>query len=487
MKKLENTRWVETCEKLVVILLCALMADCCIFGAGRTVMVGPFGFRMTLVAMVMLVAIPVMVRDFRYLIRKKVLWIFAAFAAWLVIQSVRGILRGNSPAVFASDLKGYCYYMMLIPAVCVLNSKKRIHMLMKTMLYASTVLAIISVIATCMYRWNYDLFMKIYEMDPDLNVIIESMIIKRMVTRLFFKSTNYLLVGCAFSIYFHAVDAGKYRWRYPVFTGLCLFGILMSYTRAVYLAAFVTAVTLIAIFLIWGTRDVKVKLWKHLIAATLVFVIIVGGLGAAAGTNYIEHGIRRLIITFGITEEAQVNYVPDVPMNIGEPANTTDSIEVISPSNGVWTTVPEQPAKEEVNNVMTMTIGSDKIRADTLGELKEWIRMAPIFGHGLGKAVNCRDDGLTEYVYHEIVMKTGIAGLILYLLPMLWLVGSMLDKKKLSKSDKLTAGSWLVVLLGFMGFSYFNPYMNASLGILFYCCTVGVFENLKCCHNSKEN
>ena len=46
--------------------------------------------------------------------------------------------------------------------------------------------------------------------------------------------------------------------------------------------------------------------------------------------------------------------------------------------------------------------------------------------------------------------------------------------------NKLIAGCWLAVLLGYMGFSYYNPYMNASLGILFYCCTIGVFVNLKC-------
>ena len=487
MKKLENIGWIETCEKLVVILLCALMADCCIFGAGRTIMVGPFGFRMFLVALVMLAAIPVMVRDFRCLIQKKVLWMFAAFAVWLVIQAVRGIMRGNSLSVFASDLKGYCYYVMLLPAICVLNSKQRIHMLMKTMLYASVVLAVVSVITTWLYNWNHDIFMDIYERDPNLNIVVVSTIIKRKVPRLFFKSTNYLLAGCAFSIYFHAVDAGKYRWRYPVFTGLCLFGILMSYTRAVYLAAFVTAASLIGIFMIWGIRDMKVKLWKHLVAATVVFAVIVVGLGAVVGTNYIEHGIRRLIVTFGTTEEAQANYMPNALERAAEPADTTDSIEVISLSNVVWTTVTEQPAKEEVNNAITMTIGSDKIRADTLWELNAWIRMSPIVGHGLGKAVACREDGLTEYFYHEIVMKTGVVGLILYLLPILWLAVSMVDKKKLSKSDKLTAGSWLAVLLGFMAFSYFNPYMNASLGILFYCCTVGIFENLKCCRNSEEN
>ena len=53
MKKLGNKSWVHGCEKIVMALLCVLMADCCIFGAGRTVAFGPIGFRMVLVALVM--------------------------------------------------------------------------------------------------------------------------------------------------------------------------------------------------------------------------------------------------------------------------------------------------------------------------------------------------------------------------------------------------------------------------------------------------
>ena len=76
MKKLENRGWLEHCEKLSFVLLCVLMADCCIFGAGRTIMIGPFGFRMALVALVLLVSVPVAFRDFGFLIKRKVLWLF---------------------------------------------------------------------------------------------------------------------------------------------------------------------------------------------------------------------------------------------------------------------------------------------------------------------------------------------------------------------------------------------------------------------------
>ena len=125
-----------------------------------------------------------------------------------------------------------------------------------------------------------------------------------------------------------------------------------------------------------------------------------------------------------------------------------------------------------------MTKGSDKTRAKTLKEMNTYIRQAPLLGHGLGKAITVRHNGLTEYFYRDLLVKTGAIGLILYLLPALWLVLALI-RKSMSNPNKLILGCWVAVLLGFMGFSYYNPYMNASLGILFYCCTVGVFGNLK--------
>ena len=469
MEKRENRGWLDRWEKAAFVLLCILMADCCIFGAGRTIMVGPFGFRMALAMLVVLASVPVVIRDLRVLIRRKVLWLFGILGAWVLVQALRGL--ANDPGIWATDVKGYCYYAMLLPALCLLNSEKRIRILMKVMLYASGALAVLALLLTYWYKCDHELFVTLYFMDPQELILDLSPLIDKKVPRLFFRSTNYMVAGCAFSIYFFAAEEGKFRWQYPVITGLCLFGMLMSYTRAVYLAAFLAAAAVVVVFMAWGTRDARMRLWKHLIAATLVFAVITGGLGAIVGTNYLEHGLRRVISTFGTEEEAPTNQAV-VPEKSEKTANAP---QVVSLSNVTW----EEAAPEDKNHAEMMTAGSDLIRADTLRELHTWIRMAPLLGHGLGKGVACRYDGLTEYFYHEVVMKTGLVGLLIYMLPVLWLITAMADKHRLTKPRKLMAGCWLAVLLGFMGFSYYNPYMNASVGILFYCCAVGVFANLE--------
>lgn len=475
MSKLHQKKWMDCCERIVMVLLCVLMADCAFFGAGRTIAVGPLGFRMMLVGLLMLAGLPVMVRHFKKLVSSGILWIFVAFAIWLVLQTVRGILRGNDFGILLSDLKGFCYCVVILPAICVLNSRSRFRVLMKVMLWTCTALAVVTLVVTCLFKWNHDLLMKIYALDPDKFILNISVIIPRKVPRLFFKSVNYLLAGCAFSVCFHVAETGKHRWIYPVLTGLFLFALLMSYTRAVYLAAFIAAVVLVLVFQIYGNRESRIRVWKHLVAATLVFAVITCGLGAIMGTNYVEHGLRRVVATFDTTEEATASVPEAVPQ-----MENVKTAQVVMLSN-----VVAEP-KQEDNYAEAMTHVSDEIREMTLREMTSYIRSAPVLGHGLGKAITCRQDGMSEYFYLDLLVKTGVIGLILYLLPVLWMLIGLI-KKDMSKPDKLMLGSWLAVLLGFMGFSYYNPYMNASLGILFYCCTVGIFVNLKYKRNFDTN
>ena len=200
------------------------------------------------------------------------------------------------------------------------------------------------------------------------------------------------------------------------------------------------------------------------------------------GTNYIEHGLRRVVATFG-TEEKEASVILDDAVLLAMPVK---SGEVNADSVVRLSATKSADSKKEDSRAESMTAKSDKVREKTLTELETYIHEAPLVGHGLGKAITCRYNGLSEYFYHELIMKTGVIGLVLYLLPVLCMLVALVDKR-LGKPDRMMLGSWLAVLLGFMSFSYYNPYMNAALGILFYCCTVGVFTNMKRKQNSDTN
>ena len=516
--------WLDRCEQVVFFLLVVLMGDCAFFGAGRTLIVAGLGFRMLVLGLLMVCSLPVIFRDLKKLMANRMLWVLVVFALWLVFQAARGIKNGNSFAILLSDLKGFAYFVAVLPAICVLNSKKRLHILMKTMMYASVALAAVSLIATCTYKWSHDIFTAIHDLDLDSNILVLSCIIERKVPRLFFKSTNYFLVGCAFSLYFYVMGEKKGNWRYPIFTGLCLFALLMSYTRACYLAAAVAAFALLVIYLVFGTKKIRVKTWKWVGLAVLAFAVITGGLSLIMGVNYIQYGLERVSATFTLFHEEvepeekvmlmaaparQENYQIVSLSDTEKPFSDWDNVDwdTIDWDNVDWGSIDWENIdlykinwdkidmdaidwdsferidwdaweQQDYNNIADMTSHSDEVRAMTLEEMNGYIRENPVLGHGLGKAITCRVDGLVEYFYHDVLVKTGVIGLALYLMPILWMALALLSKK-LNLGQKFQLGSWMAVLLGFLAFSYYNPYMNASLGILFYCCIIGIFSNLR--------
>ena len=447
-----NNKLYRICDRLVMFLLCVLMADCAIFGSGRTVSVGPLGFRMVLLGVILAASVPLIVRQFPQLIKNRFLWLLAAFAGWLVLATVLGIVRGNSSSLLAGDLKGFAYFAAVLPVLCVLNTKDRIHKLMQVIMYASAVLAVATPVLVFMYNWVPSAFTWLVSHDSAHDITMFAAVSSK-IPRLFYKSTPYFLCGCAFPIYFCLTQQQKkFRWHYAVIAGLSLFALLLSYTRSIYLAVGIAAAFLVAVLYLAVDRSTRVHLAKALGGAVLSCVLLIAVCSVVLQANYFGYALDRLGVTFAQTDPGSM----DAP----DPGTSTDPSE-------------ENPG--ETDRFQNDTIESDKFRALTMAELNQNIRSSPIWGHGLGKALEVREGLANEYIYHDIWMKTGIIGLALFFAPMVLLVAATVKKIKTEPAAVRLRVPWLAVLLGFMVFSYFNPYMNAALGILFYCCTIGVF------------
>lgn len=110
----------------------------------------------------------------------------------------------------------------------------------------------------------------------------------------------------------------------------------------------------------------------------------------------------------------------------------------------------------------------------TVEEYKKYIRRNPLFGNGLGVYLECREDGYGEYFYLDMISKMGIVGLICFLAPMLNCLFYIVNGIRKGEKEVIMLGIWIVPLLGLMGYSYFNPYMNAALGVLFYSAVIAV-------------
>ena len=444
------------CSKFGMVLLCILMMDCCIFGAGRIVSAGPISFRMGILALLILTAIPLIFSQWKKLIHDKYLWFLLAFIVWLVIATLIGITNSNRKSLIITDLKGFAYFSFLPAAICILNSKERIHILMKCMMYASGFLALFTCFLLCSYLWFSDFFFAFHDFAFPLQVSAFSSISTK-IPRLFFKSDLYLLCGCAFAAYFQIISASKkIQWRYIAITALCLFALLMTYTRSIYLAALVAAGGILFFFFCFTKKEMHRRFLTHLGAAVALFLVIVGIFSFSGKANYLGYAIMRSTIS-----------------EIDEPTSSNPQND----SSGSVSSNPAQNIEEEMqNHYLELTRKSDQIRYETRQQLYEGIKNSPIIGNGLGAEIEIRPDGLNEYFYLDLLYKAGIIGLLLYLIPLIGMCIYLIRSFKKSNDNKLRISAWLAILLGFLSFSWFNPYMNAALGILFYCCVIAVFS-----------
>lgn len=471
----------EKVDKLCFVLVCVLMADCCLFGAGRFVEIGPVGFRMALMAVVIVTAVPTMLMKWKQLLKNRFVQIVLVFLTWLIFCAVRGFVTDNSRTHIMSDLKGFAYLAFLPVVLSVVTTRERLHALMKVIMYSSTVLAAAGVISLVAYVWfPRTLFQTIFSLfaakDGNAYGVVAYTAVSDKILRVFFYSGLYLICGCAFSIYYQVTGRGRFRWHYVAITGLCLFTLLLTYTRSVYLAVFVAAAAVVASFLIATSKEEKKKLFAQVGGGALIVLVLLVVFGVSTGSNYFRYALSRVAVTFA--EEMQE---PTVESTVPTEENPTLGTEDSSVGNEATEPIESEPAvtsPPEGGTYNEVTLASDELRAMTVAEMKENIKKSPIIGNGLGVALKCRDDGYGEYFYLDLISKTGIIGLLLYMAPLIYMMVMLVADRSMEKKNKQLAVSWIAPLLGMSTYSYFNPYMNAALGVLFYCCTMGVFH---CC------
>lgn len=419
----------------------AMMAGCCIFGSGRVLSIGDVGLRTLLLAALLVVSLPLILNQWRQLSKNRYVQLTALFFLWLALSASIGIIRGNAPVLLLTDLKGFSYFAFLIPALCVLNSRKRITGLMKTMLYSCGILALLHIGTLCSYlidpdktEWFFRDFLQL-----QLGWLDQ---ISPTMTRLFYRSVVYLLCGCGFALYFYVFEEKKLR--YPLLAGLSLFAILLSYTRSLYLGLAVAGILCLGCILLRGNATQRKRLLAFAAVTLSVFFLITATFSLTQQEDYLGFAFDRVF---------SLNHAPS------ENSQRTLSVHPL-------------PASSNLQDYLQSSKDSDLLRAQTMDEMITKFWESPLLGSGLGIhwTVRAETGGVSEYFYLDLLAKTGIIGFGLYLSPILYTLFLWLKK-----GTDPTKWIWMAVLFGFLAVSYFNPYMNSSLGILFYCCSITAF------------
>ena len=436
MKKIANIT-----EKISFILFCILMIDCSFMGFAAWGQFGPVASRMFVMLLSLLFAIPSLLLGWKKILNNKYLINIILFAVVIVIATVVGIVNGNNMSLVITDIKGFSTFLILPVAIHLLNSKERIYCVMKCMMIGTTALAIHSVVTLIIYLTDKSLFLDMAIEYSKISFAYYGAVTET-IPRMFYQSSMYFLCGCAFAVYFFVKSKSKNKWLYLLVIGICLFATILTYTRSIYLGAFVAAILLLVFLWMISSKEERKKFYLCVVGAVVSFALFLGVFGAVTKTNYLRFAILR----------------------------TTSGIIADSSSGDDF---DEDLFGDEVSDgevaYLEQTVTSDNIREETLKGLYRNIKKNPVTGIGLGAAFKERPDGRNEYVYLDMISKMGVIGLLVYLMPIIIMTFQLFKiRKKITVEYSFPVLSYFL-LLGFMVTSFFNPYMNGALGIFFYC------------------
>ncbi len=449
----------QKCDIISFCLLFLFFVDCSFSGGGKLVEVGPLSFRMLIGGLALLFALPKFVLNIKKYLKNPIFYLFLAFIVFLGFSAVRGLRAANNMSVLISDIKGFMWLFTVPALVITVDNKKRFNGILNAIIFGAWIQVAFVVLvhfSSCFSTAAEGFF---YEtmLGEQLGILDK---ISDKVFRIFMRSSPYLIIACVVLI-FRQLRCEKLKWRYIVSVSVFLFCILITFTRSIYGCVFVVVAFVVLSVCVFYRDRIKMML-KSFACIAIAAILIVTVLEFAFDASYINFAVSR---------------------TLGTPVKT--SVVVIAKYKvkhfvqNIFTKDDDGSAGDDLDNdklddlqdYINITGESDGIRAITKSELKELIVKNPIIGNGLGACSKTRN-GPDEYFYYDMLARMGIIGLGLYLAPFIFICAFILKRRRLIK-DNPECIALLCAMIGFWMVTWFNPWMNAVLGIAVYalCCS----------------
>lgn len=444
----------QRCSQLSFGVLCLFLLECSITGGGRYWEVGPVSVRILLGGLAAVLALPELFRHLGAYLKKPSIWLTLIFVAWLAFCAWLGIRSNNRMDVLITDVKGFMWLFLIPVFVAVVRSRDRLRTLLSWVLAGALIQAalILAVNAAVVLSDNPEPLCR-WLTARSVGLVD---IVSNKLVRVFFKSSPYMIVGCVV-VLFRQARAPKLRWRYVLAVALLFNALLLSYTRSLYGALGLTAVLSITAVLILCPAGRK-RVLAFLLAAVVCFGVLVTVQEFVLEGSYLSFAVSR---------------------TIGQEVPTSWASQLRGRIRGdISDDKPNDAEMDRQRSYIEVTEKSDRFRQETKDGLKDCIRRSPIIGCGLGAAAASRDSGVDEYFYLDMLARTGIVGLLLYMLPFGYVVVWCLRRRSLLR--ECPEGAAVVCgLCTFWVVTWFNPWMNAVLGIAWYAVTLSVPQALE--------
>jgi hypothetical protein len=466
---------VRLSRRLTLGLFAVIVAESAAGSSGRWLMVGPVSIRTVLLLACLAVSTPLLSRELHHLRSQGMFWVTAAFLCTLVLSALWAHQRGNATPFIVNDLTTFSA-LLLVPTVIALRpTRTEVEGLLAVLLCASVALAGFTLVVHLLVPLN--------AIDVNaLNAWLNSQSLGAMadvgngLIRLYLRSQILFVPALLFGIV-KVARGGRHRFAYLAASSLVAMGLLLSLTRSLWIGMIIALAVLCA----WSVRATpKLARSTGLVLAGLAGLIVVS-MVAYRGPALVSAAAERLDPRLVVLLPSNVNDTPTGGIG-GSAAPTTASTMGTAPRPTASTARPPNPAQTlpstysptsaptSDGQILESDADAVRLRNQTLALHTERIRERPFTGWGLGYNLDAiRHDGRTEFMYWDLLMKLGIPGFLVFIALYAWTpVRLRLRRTRGSLLDAVSTSSPPLVasLAGVAVTSYFDPFLNSTLGIV---------------------
>ena len=415
-------------QKAGLFFLCLLTADIALSGAGRYITIGWFSPRILLTILTLICGLPLFLAEFKKHIKNPAVILLLIFYLYIAMEAVRGRAAGNPPPVWRSDLMGFAWMGLFPLTLGIIRSREDLQRVLRFLIAGASVQA-------CLYFIFNIVFAGIapQALPSFIERVWEAqwgsiLHVEYNAVRTFGRSSLYMLVACLLLLGRIMKDEKINRGAAALFV-LNFTALFYTYTRSLYLTVF-ASLLLAAVWMACCHGLKRLLLRMLLLAGCFLAVVLFFDVTLRQGS--FQYAVARCFHR---------------------------DLHALLPLPKTW------EDKEQVD-MSDITANSDNTRSNLLAELDERIAASPLIGHGLG-ATTSYIEGQSEYFYHDMLMRCGVIGLALFAAPFGYILYMFVKGKGLSGRDS-EKGLMIIALIAFWIATYFNPWMNAAMGLTWY-------------------
>ena len=444
MERIAETDFFKRVNKAAQFFILLFIAECTVGSSGRWLCIGPLSIRILLFIIAFVISAPVVIFKLKEVFSNFSVISTVCFGLYFVLSLALGIKNGNRPDFIASDVTTFMSLALFPAFIAVMCNKKAINRAVNIVFYASCALSVAVLLLHVIMSFADKVFITSINSFLNQYSLGGFATLSTGIQRIYMRSQIFLQVAIIYGIWLLGKAKGKLKLLVLALEGCLFCAVIISYTRGFWFGLAIAAAMLLFVSFKYWKRYLKTAICMLL--AFTVFAVSSGLLygGPFVAVEVVNRFNPNLIVISGID---------------GDTADIEDSLD------------------NDDSSVSDEDIAAANVRQKSLVALKEEISKKRVLGHGLGKNLDgIRNDGRTEYMYLDIILKMGIVGFALFTVVFFGFVAVQIYGYFKSNKLRSLPYDWdsptvrnLFLTVGYLSVavtSFFNPFLNNPMGIM---------------------